>query len=601
MLDTIPHSDFWALQETHLPGIEHMEAAQRWARKRGWAAAFQGAEVVGQHNAANRGVCRAAAHQFERAEGVRVDAGRSGCFGARRCGASSALLAQSLSGKTHSRHAQTRRYVCRSSPRARRASLGAQSVAVGGVGCLHPVFRRPPGSLEPHDLSQVGWLDTVNSKVFAPSAATCAGGASAVLDYFVVSEAMAHFPPRHTGQSDSHSKPLLGVTESWPKPFPTEVPVGPQRQEEGVDWTRAAEEKPRRSGAGVAGVAARSRGCLVPHPRPPRSSAQALPGEEQRVVHWAHLLRPDYAQGHEEELQQKGRGVALPAPPGGTGGWQPGCLEEGADLAVDDTTVSSHDCLNLGGRPWSLGPRMQPGGVWADQVTRVMLFIKSQTQQAVNAAATDPARCWRQRAKEACQGSAGAGHAFSKTGIDGGEHGGLAAQELLVKWRHGCRCGLTGAGRPSSSWPTRVVGEILCQDLHLKKSTMFARHTRTQLAWDMTASTPRLLCTCQSNKATAGLLVRFQRRLAVSRCRQVCYLSLWAFGTILPGCSGAITAGKFLSSGNGAKVAAASVAQHHGRLKWLSLATVLRSAACMVSRSGVPSQTPVAHAKMTCR
>ena len=32
-----------------------MAAAQRWARKRGWAASFHGAEVVGQHNAANRG------------------------------------------------------------------------------------------------------------------------------------------------------------------------------------------------------------------------------------------------------------------------------------------------------------------------------------------------------------------------------------------------------------------------------------------------------------------------------------------------------------------------------------------------------------------
>ena len=72
-------------------------------------------------------------------------------------------------------------------------------------------------------------------------------------------------------------------------------------------------------------------------------------------------------------------------------------------------------------------------GDWADQVTRVMLFIKSQTQQAVNAAATDSVRCWRQRAKEACQGSARAGHAFSKTGIDDGKHGGLAGPELLVK------------------------------------------------------------------------------------------------------------------------------------------------------------------------
>ena len=29
-----------------------------------------------------------------------------------------------------------------------------------------------------------------------------------------------------------------------PKPFPTEVPVGPQRQEKHVDWTWAAEERP---------------------------------------------------------------------------------------------------------------------------------------------------------------------------------------------------------------------------------------------------------------------------------------------------------------------------------------------------------------------
>ena len=55
MLDRIPHSDFWALQETHLPGSEQMAAAQRWSRKRGWAAFLQGAEVVGKHYAANRG------------------------------------------------------------------------------------------------------------------------------------------------------------------------------------------------------------------------------------------------------------------------------------------------------------------------------------------------------------------------------------------------------------------------------------------------------------------------------------------------------------------------------------------------------------------
>ena len=62
-----------------------------------------------------------------------------------------------------------------------------------------------------------------------------------------------------------------------------------------------------------------------------------------------------------------------------------------------------------------------------------MLFIKSHTQLAVDAAAADSARCWRQWAKEACQGSAGATHGFSKVGIDDGQVGGLAGPELLVK------------------------------------------------------------------------------------------------------------------------------------------------------------------------
>ena len=72
-------------------------------------------------------------------------------------------------------------------------------------------------------------------------------------------------------------------------------------------------------------------------------------------------------------------------------------------------------------------------GNWAVQVTRVMLFIKSRTQPAVDAEAADSARCWRQWAKEACRGSAGAAHGFSKVGIDDGEVGGLARPELLVK------------------------------------------------------------------------------------------------------------------------------------------------------------------------
>ena len=42
--------------------------------------------------------------------------------------------------------------------------------------------------MEPHDLSQAGWLNTVNGKNFETAAVTCAGGAGASLDYFVVSE-----------------------------------------------------------------------------------------------------------------------------------------------------------------------------------------------------------------------------------------------------------------------------------------------------------------------------------------------------------------------------------------------------------------------------
>ena len=71
-------------------------------------------------------------------------------------------------------------------------------------------------------------------------------------------------------------------------------------------------------------------------------------------------------------------------------------------------------------------------GDWAVQVTRVMVFIKSYTQQAVNAAAVDSARCWRQWVKEACQGHAGAAHGFSKVGLDVVDGDGLAGPQLLV-------------------------------------------------------------------------------------------------------------------------------------------------------------------------
>ena len=176
MLDTNPHSDFWALQETHLPGIEQMAAAN---------------SVGGRPGRKGRG--RAQGHQFERADGVRVDVGRGGGSGTRRRGAPFAILAMPCPRKTHSRHAQARRHSDNGLPRARHACFGGSTS--GFWRCWRPAYFDGPWiamgdwdwNMEPKDLAQAGWLETVNGKVATTSAAACAGGVGAVLDYFVLS------------------------------------------------------------------------------------------------------------------------------------------------------------------------------------------------------------------------------------------------------------------------------------------------------------------------------------------------------------------------------------------------------------------------------
>ena len=95
-------------------------------------------------------------------------------------------------------------------------------------------------NMEPKDLAQAGWLDTVSGKVAATSAATCAGRAGAVLNFFVLSEAMAHLVQQvklvDNSPTTPHSPVTLTLTvTSWgyrvlarrrPKPFPTQVPDG---------------------------------------------------------------------------------------------------------------------------------------------------------------------------------------------------------------------------------------------------------------------------------------------------------------------------------------------------------------------------------------
>ena len=70
MLDTIPHSDFWVLQETHSPGTETQTRL---------GGCFPGRRGGGRARCGQQGRCgdrRAAAHQYELADRVRVDAGR---------------------------------------------------------------------------------------------------------------------------------------------------------------------------------------------------------------------------------------------------------------------------------------------------------------------------------------------------------------------------------------------------------------------------------------------------------------------------------------------------------------------------------------------
>ena len=69
----------------------------------------------------------------------------------------------------------------------------------------------------------------------------------------------------------------------------------------------------------------------------------------------------------------------------------------------------------------------------AHPVRRVMLCVNRHTPLDINAFAADTAKSWRQWAQQACDRSAGAGHAFTKSGIDGDEPAALAGPGLLVK------------------------------------------------------------------------------------------------------------------------------------------------------------------------
>ena len=171
-----------------------------------------------------------------------------------------------------------------------------------------------------------------------------AGGAGAVLDDFVVSSATAHLVQQvevvnnspttphspvsltlmalpHTGQSDSHSKPLLKVTGSWHDDNRS-LSLRRCLWDHG-DRKSASNGSGRRrrsptiwSWPGWSSCARRDAGLLLGRSKGP-------------VIEHVSLTQAN-AQGHQEELQQKG-GLAGSATHCGTGCGYIGSLEEGAN------------------------------------------------------------------------------------------------------------------------------------------------------------------------------------------------------------------------------------------------------------------------------
>ena len=184
MLDSIPHSDFWALQEAHLPGRERMAAAQRWGRRKGWAAHFQAAEVSGQHEAANRGgVAIGGPLHISSRVPANFDATimDDAAFMAPAGAACTGVLAQSHSRQTRPSYAQRRRHACLGlfEPGMKASGLNLWLLEVLAACCLGfegPWTAMGDWNMELAELAQAGWVDLVGGKVFATATVTCAGG-----------------------------------------------------------------------------------------------------------------------------------------------------------------------------------------------------------------------------------------------------------------------------------------------------------------------------------------------------------------------------------------------------------------------------------------
>ena len=469
MLDTIPHSDFWALQETHASGQERLAAMKRWARKRGWAAHFQAAEETGLHSAANRGgVALVGPLHISTEVPASFDATMDDAAFMAPAGVQrpldylrSRILARHFHAMLKGGVTLVTVYL---EPGIKASGLNLWMLEALAAFCLGfdgPWIAMGDWNMDPAELAQSGWADMVGGKVVAPDTVTCAGGAGSLIDYFVVSAAIAqlvqqvkvidespttpHWPVRLTLKAATWGHKVLARRR--PKAFPTELPIGPRQKEAPFDWTweegnlpanleqawlewlRAAEAAWCRihdlCGAQRRPYLGRSKGLVIQHVTLGQATrCDARSGGSRQAAAWRSLRRLVAQAVGSLSAWRKGRVslaaalralyiVATTALPD-LGPWDPGWVfaSQGALSQALSSALTSAS--------------------WADIAKQAMVFVSHHTQQAINAAASASARAWRTWAKEACQGSGGAGHGFAKLVPDDGEQG-LAGPQLLVQ------------------------------------------------------------------------------------------------------------------------------------------------------------------------
>ena len=223
MLETIPRSDFWAIQETHLSGRGRLATAQRWARRKGWATFFQAAEETGLREAASRGGVAMGGP-------THISSEVPACFEA------------TLDDAVFMAPAGVQRPL----EYLRSRILARHINAIGGVTlvtvylCLGfdgPWIAMGDWNMEPTELAQAGWVDLLGGKVVAPDTVTCACGAGSLINYFVVSAAIAHLVQQVQVIDESPTTPHWpvrltrpGGTEFWlavgPRLSPPSCPSG---------------------------------------------------------------------------------------------------------------------------------------------------------------------------------------------------------------------------------------------------------------------------------------------------------------------------------------------------------------------------------------